>query len=268
MSIISEAWAKEDHDWLGCGTYDHGPDCLCDVVIPEQTDKRQTVILDYVNDMFMGRQICDIQGYCVPWTSSKFADYLTDLGIFNDALKASKDNLPQSEADMDMLNNTSLVGMAHCRLAVKQSLERMAQPSIESALNECHIDGYTFVRAVTTNHNKEKILAWTTERLIEFEQELLLGKYTVAGMREKYFMTDDVFYNLKEYFKPVFDYHKIPFNKGQSLERSQAKIWIGNAISSGTQNNVIISEVQQRFGITYTTSAISKIRVRKPQDQR
>lgn len=68
-------------EWLGCGVEGHDDTCLCDVVITEPTPIR---VADAVNEMFMGRQICDLRGYGRPWTTETMLDYFSDLCTFYD----------------------------------------------------------------------------------------------------------------------------------------------------------------------------------------
>lgn len=71
-----------------CGYRKHGSECLCDV----QPLGVEIGIGDMVNDMFMGRQLCDLRGYCAPWTRNDILDYFTDLCTFYDAYAEQKKN--------------------------------------------------------------------------------------------------------------------------------------------------------------------------------
>lgn len=77
--------------WLGCGQDDHAPECLCDVVIPDGTDT-SIQVTDAVNMMWMGREVCDLRGYCAPWTNETILDYFTDLTRFYDVWAQSGHN--------------------------------------------------------------------------------------------------------------------------------------------------------------------------------
>jgi hypothetical protein len=71
-----------------CGYTNHDPECLCDV----KPIGVEIGVADLVNDMFMGRQLCDIQGYCAPWTRNDILDYFQDLCKFYDAYAEQKKN--------------------------------------------------------------------------------------------------------------------------------------------------------------------------------
>ncbi len=66
---------------LGCGVADHDSTCLCDVIVKEPTP---IGVADAVDEMWMGRQLCEIRGYGSPWTGESLADYFTDLCRFYD----------------------------------------------------------------------------------------------------------------------------------------------------------------------------------------
>lgn len=71
-----------------CGRRAHDPECLCDV----KPLNVRVGVADLVNDMFMGRELCDLRGYGAPWTNDKIVDYFTDLCKFYDAYADSKKN--------------------------------------------------------------------------------------------------------------------------------------------------------------------------------
>lgn len=64
-----------------CGTKGHSSECLCDVIVPATSSIN---ITDGVHGMWMGKQLCEIQGYNAPWTDGKILDYFTDLCTFYD----------------------------------------------------------------------------------------------------------------------------------------------------------------------------------------
>jgi hypothetical protein len=70
-------------DWseMNCGIVEHDDDCLCDVIINEPV---QIKLHDAVDEMWMGRQLCDTRDYDYPWTSDKILNYFTDLCTFYD----------------------------------------------------------------------------------------------------------------------------------------------------------------------------------------
>jgi len=71
-----------------CGYLEHGSECLCDV----KPIGVKIGVADLVNDMFMGRELCDVRNYCAPWTPNDILDYFTDLCTFYDAYAEQKKN--------------------------------------------------------------------------------------------------------------------------------------------------------------------------------
>lgn len=72
-------------EWIGCGISAHSPECLCDVIITKPLPPLEEVLQDGVYDLWMGKELCDLKGYCIPWTQDKILDYLTDLEKFYDS---------------------------------------------------------------------------------------------------------------------------------------------------------------------------------------
>jgi hypothetical protein len=73
-------------DWseMNCGVAEHSDDCLCDVVITEPVS---IGIKDAVDEMHMGKQLCEIRNYGRPWSTNQMLDYFTDLCTFHDKWK-------------------------------------------------------------------------------------------------------------------------------------------------------------------------------------
>lgn len=65
---------------LGCGVVDHPETCLCDVKPLEV----RIAVSDGVNEMWMGRRLCDVGGHAGPWTRNRMLDYFEDLCKFYD----------------------------------------------------------------------------------------------------------------------------------------------------------------------------------------
>ena len=71
---------------LGCGVVDHPESCLCDVK-PLQV---RISVSDGVNEMWMGRRLCDVAGHAGPWTRLRMLDYFEDLCSFYDRWAESR----------------------------------------------------------------------------------------------------------------------------------------------------------------------------------
>lgn len=66
---------------MNCGVTEHSDDCLCDVVVHAPVS---IGIKDAVDEMHMGKQLCEIRGYGRPWSTNQMLDYFTDLCTFHD----------------------------------------------------------------------------------------------------------------------------------------------------------------------------------------
>lgn len=70
---------------MNCGNKEHDEECLCDVVVHAITP---IAVGDGVHEMWMGKELCNIQGYNAPWTTDKMLDYFTDMCTFYDRWSA------------------------------------------------------------------------------------------------------------------------------------------------------------------------------------
>lgn len=64
-----------------CGVDNHDDACLCDVVI---TAPSAIAVCDAVDEMWMGRQLCEVRGYGYPWTDENILNYFQDMCTFYD----------------------------------------------------------------------------------------------------------------------------------------------------------------------------------------
>lgn len=251
-------WNDFPSDWLGCGVYEHGPDCLCDVKITKPTP----TVKDWVNDMWMGREICDIRGYGKPWTSSMLADYLSDLSQFHSALTlhGMGGRTGSGDADTNMLEDASFAGMTNVRTAVKEMLERMPKPSLVGALQILGITPEKFLLAVT-QAKMDGAEDWDYQRMQQFENDVM-ERLKIATLTERYNLSENTYYRIKMYMRPIFSYHGISYVESASPERTAARHKAIQMIHDGHENSAIIEQIDSLYGIKYTTAAISKMRVR------
>ena len=70
---------------MNCPVKEHSDDCLCDVVVHAPVS---IGIKDAVDEMHMGKQLCEIRGYGRPWSTNQMLDYFTDLCTFHDRWRA------------------------------------------------------------------------------------------------------------------------------------------------------------------------------------
>lgn len=251
-------WSDFPSDWLGCGVYEHGPECLCDVKVEQPT----VTVRDWVNDVWMGRQLCDVRGYCAPWTSAKLADYLSDLGKFHAALKLyGMESGSQGDRVLETDSGVAFASLMNIRDAVRNMLEKMPNPSLADALRFLGVPVPRFLDAAT-QYKLRGSESWTYETLDDFE-EAILAHGKIADVCDRFGITEQNLYTLKDYLRPVFVARGISFVKSASPEREAARKLALDLIADGLENASIVWEVERKYGIKYSSAAISKMRVRK-----
>lgn len=57
---------------MNCGNEEHPLECLCDVIITQETETRATIPYD----LKFGPEVCEHLGLGVPWTGADLADFL------------------------------------------------------------------------------------------------------------------------------------------------------------------------------------------------
>lgn len=250
-------WEDYASDWLGCGHFEHGPECLCDVKIEKPTP----TVRDWVHDVWMGPQLCELRGYGAPWTSAMLADYLTDLSTFHAALKLHGMDNQTGSVGSEVLEEVSFANLMNVRSAVREMLERMHEPSLAGALRLLGLSAQKFLDAVT-QYKMNGTANWNLETIQDFE-DALMKQGKIVDICSRFSVSEATYYRLKEYLRPVYAYHKVSFVRMSSDERELARKKAVSMIADGHDNATIIREVETLSGVKYTTAAISKLRVRK-----
>jgi hypothetical protein len=250
-------WEDYPSDWLGCGVAEHGPECLCDVHIVKPT----LTVTDWVNHVWMGRELCELRGYGKPWTGAMLADYLSDLGTFHAALKLHGMDKQTGSLGSSLLEDAGFAGMVNIRNAVRDMLERMTEPSLAKALEVLGVSPQRFLDAASQS-KMENTDKWDIVKVAQFEQEIMSHK-KIADMCTAFGISEGNYYTIKEYLRPVFAYHKVPFVWQASEERETARKRVIALIAEGYTNAEIIAKVDAECGVRYRTAAISKLRARK-----
>lgn len=249
-------WENYPSDWLGCGVMEHGPECLCDVHIAEPTP----TVTDWVHDVWMGPEICELRGYGKPWTSAMLADYLTDLSTFHAALKLHGMDNQTGSLGSEVLTEPSFANLMNIRSSVREMLERMAKPCLADALHLLGVSPQRFLEAAT--QYKMPNTNWDMKKVSEFE-EALMSHAKVVDVCTQFDVSEGTYYRLKEYLRPVFASRKVPFVRMSSTEQETARKRAIAMIAEGYDNATIIRDVEELCGIKYTSAAISKLRIRK-----
>lgn len=235
---------------IGCGVDGHDEECLCDVVIVTPTP---IGVRDAVNDMWCGREICDIRGHSAPWTTDNMIAYFTDLVRGHDGWIAS--NIPQTieaRAEYDPIPN-SIVGWKQIRESVRQALNGTdPKPPVELVLNSLGFTAEQFLSAVTTGK-----FSMDMETLNRFEICVLNGVTSLAGLARQFGTSVEIAGNL-------FKYWNVPFSplykdiKGTKVQRERMR----ELILQGHMPNDISKILLSEYGYHISRHSVSKAKTK------
>ena len=139
---------------LGCGVATHDADCLCDVIIRQPLPPLEECLKDGVQDMWMGREVCDMRGYSAPWTEESILNYFEDLEKFYDAFHYQQPSggVVASLGDMDKFQHDRLPLFAQwswIRDTVQYAMDRFDN-SLREVITTLNIEPQLLMDALTT----------------------------------------------------------------------------------------------------------------------
>lgn len=233
---------------LDCGVAEHGSDCLCDVVITKPLPPLEECFRDAVAEMWMGREICELRGYCSPWTDDKILDYLLDVQRFGDAVA----NGALDDGGYTYDGRHVFSRWEYVRKAVMYRMENY-EDSVVSALGSLGVTVSEFMLATSMNSSRK---AWTDEEFVEFDRRMLDPAAVYMRIAADFGISDEFVYNLRKYWLParvrLFD------NKSQI---EQAKEYLHQLCrETDLPANTVIEMVHSQYGKTYSRSMVCKIR--------
>ena len=249
---------------VGCGVADHAPECLCDVDMSRATN---TWVFDGVHGMSFGYEIAEYRGYCHPWTSEKFADYLQDLALLHDSIAG----LPSGVSDWHEPDEIRYGDNVHCwsdiRRSVLLAVSRSGDGDVVSAVRSIGVTPEQFMRAVTTNRAPDVWLSsWDEGKLSEFQEDYLRSGSPRRVLLAKYgFPSVSTYKTLVRYFAPsdsnlVF---RDPADNKLAPVRIKAREVARDLMrTTDMTNSEIIKKIHEDYGYLYGRSSIAKIRQR------
>jgi len=221
-------------------------------------------ISDGVHGMWMGRQLCEVRGYCAPWTNEKILDYFTDLCKFYDAWSESASHalLPDTVADLqalelegDTFNRWKLI-----RSYVEGAYNKYVDESLLSIMKMLGVSPTLWMQACTTGG---------LPKCFEASDDFVDGL-------ENYYMSHEkiVWKQLGEHFglKPkmmknlcrIFEKRHMVKYGYKTLDRRVAKKILNEmALTTNLTPTQICNEVFRRTEVRFHISAVTKIRRRK-----
>lgn len=245
-------------EFIGCGIIEHPESCLCDVVITNPLPPLRDCFKDGVEEMFMGKEMCEVRGYGIPWTDETILNYLEDLKTFYDEYHTRGVGADgNSFWSMSRLSRENGEMNVHWWKRIDTTVQYCMDNFNESLCEIVDILGLTpqqFVDAATGfkggKWDKEKLekLDYLMSRdvvsSVKIARELGATKSTIQGLRRFWYMRR--------------------FAKGQVANPARQLL---NTLSLDPQYSALTTReicamVEEKYGVKYSSSSVSKVRKR------
>lgn len=248
----------ESEDWIGCGHASHDTYCLCDVVITNPLPPVEDCIRDGVTDLWMGKELCDIKGYCLPWDNQKILDYLVDLRTFYDAWHDNQrtgiqaKHLEEMEPVMRIDDEPWPSYWGRVREAFQYAMDRFDHCPTSIIKHLC-LTPQALMEGLTTGKCGD---GWTEERIKELDTFLMEENLNFRAISRDSNLTVAVINGLRKYW----DARRNRTGKGSDNPARERMHWL--ARNTKMKPRVIVDIVHQEYGFVYAPSSISKYRRR------
>lgn len=249
---------------LGCGVAEHDESCLCDVVIVKPLPPLKECFRDAVEEMWMGRELCELKDYCAPWTREKTLSYLEDLKTFYDEYhhnpvatqlssedETLRDLNPISRDEYEPLNKW----WDRIRKEVQYGMDNL-NDSLCDIVKQLGLTPQEFIDAATLRRAGDD---WDWEKLNMLDEMFSIACPILAHIQRKTGCTKDVIKGLKKYWVP----RRMRIGVGDNP--NPARVLLGKLAldpSLNLSNREICAIVEKEYGVKYESSTVSKIKRR------
>lgn len=253
-----ESWAGcgVTEMWLGCGVTGHDESCLCDVVIKEPLPPINESIKDGVRDLWMGKELCDLKGYGVPWTRESILDYLVDLETFYDAYHYSKHSLSgESLYEMEPLefkdDDSPFVRWGQVREVVQYAMDKF-NDSLVDIMNYYELSPELLMDSLTTGKSG---IVWDETLVGKLDELFMADNLNYRDIARQLNLTVAMVNGIKKYWTVRRERLKGGDKPAQNLLHKLAK-------ETDMSPRDIVERVQIEFGKEYKPTVVNKIRSR------
>lgn len=241
----------ESLEGMTCGTSGHGPDCLCDVVVSQETP----IVTHAVQGMWMGQEVCDANGYENWDDDQEILNYLCDVLFLHDCYdfrqKYCQENNDGQEEIHSRGNGEHVTRNRSIRVTVREAMSTR-RVSIAEVLREQNLTAEEFTQAISNGH-------WEMnhDTLMRFERTISDPSNTYKSTGEQFGLSGTTVARLYRYW-PLAPIPKTASQFGPRARTGRVR----ELISQGVRNKDIIKIIQDEFGETIDTSSISKMKRR------
>lgn len=241
---------------LGCGVPEHDLSCLCDVIITNPLPPITESIKDGVRDLWMGKEICDIKGYGVPWTRESILDYLVDLETFYDAYHYSKhkfmgDSLWETEPINFKNEDSTFVHWQQVREVVQYAMDKF-QDCLTDIMEYYELEPQFLMDSLTTGKAGD---GWDTAKVAELDYLMMQPNINFRSVAKQIGLSIDTVNGLRKYWID----RRERLVGGDKPARARLHYLAKN---TELPANDIVNIVIQEYGVTYSRAAVNKVRER------
>lgn len=246
----------------GCGVLEHAESCLCDVVITKPLLPLEDCMTDAIRSMWMADVMCEVRGYCQPWTNEKILDFLVDMEKFYDAWHETRYSIGGAEqlsqmAPLELFDDlTPMQRWRGVRDAVALAIDKFPCETLEDIVRQLQLRPQDVVDAMTTGKSGD--LPWDYERLQQLDNLFSEQYISFADIARKINMTEYSVRNLSKYWETK---RKYLWGSVHS-ETPHRNMLYHLCLETDLPNKEIISKIEQKYNHKYHKSTITRIRQR------
>ena len=229
---------------LTCGVDNHDDDCLCDVIVSQETAINRLA----VQGMWMGQEVADACGLENWDDDQELLTYLCNVLLLHDRFTEQQQRLrTEPERLVPASNRTTIHPYKRIRVTIQRA---MCEPGahILGVLKEHNITASEFTLAASSGH-------WSLdeETLAHFEREIMTDNYSVAKLSKQYGVNPNSLGRFRKFWPNRPEKRFIP---GDGTHPRTVRI--RELIRTGVPYSAIIETIKREFGVTITKAAISQ----------
>lgn len=241
---------------LGCGVTGHDLSCLCDVVITDPLPPIHECIPNGIDDLWMGREICELRGYCIPWKRDTILDFFTDLVTFYDAYHYSKhslvgDSLHEMEPLVFKDEDSPFVRWGIVREAVQYAMDKF-NDSLVDIMDYYELSPQFLMDSLTTNKSGGK---WDRDKVARLDSLFMADNLNYRDIARYMSLSNATVNGLRKYWQARRERLKGGDKPAQRMLHKLAK-------ETELSSQEIVDIVHKEFGKLYRPTAVNKVRSR------
>lgn len=238
---------------MTCGTSGHGQDCLCDVIVSQETPINRNA----VQGLWMGQEVADARGYENWDDPNELLNYLSDVLFLHDKFIEQQRQLREEPEKMLPYNGAcyKASGWIHPHRVIRVTVQEAMRAPGATILDVLEKHGYTaqqFTKAASNGH-------WEmdADTLHRFEESILQPNYCVAHLSTMFGLNKSGVTRFRKYWPS-----RPPSTTLRGAGNHPHNVRMRELIAQGMRGNDIVDAIKAEFDITITKSAVSQMKRR------